>query len=235
METISNINIGTYNERFDLTTPHKFDVKDIVSPNEFSNALKDFNVCTASSNNPTKLDGNIIYSNYRKCSTNRVIFHDVKKDTSIASVITKLIPLPKWRFVPEDIKDLRISRLYAGKALSGTNIHSHTRAFNYLVEGKKKWIMFPSNEHNRRALNSLNWNYGSIKENTLEWYNKNIDVLDNNITELQIYIQNEKEVFYIPGGYYHAVINIEDSYGITYSMKKPLRRMKKKTARSSSG
>ncbi len=224
METISNINIGTYNERFDISIPHKFIIEDMVSADKFYNKLKDFNVRTASSNNPTHLDSNMRYGDYENSFKDCVVFHNIKKDESMAQVITELIPLPKFRFFPKKIKDLRISRLYAGKALSGTNIHNHTKAFNYLVEGKKKWIMFPSNDHNRRALNSLNWNYGSIKESTLEWYDKNITILNNKITDLQIYIQNKKEVFYIPDGYYHAVINIEDSYGITYSTKKSMQR-----------
>lgn len=148
---------------------------------------------------------------------NKYIFHDILKDKNLFNLVIKEIPLPcNFNF------KLRISRFYYGENSSGTYIHQHSPALNYLIKGKKLWIMFPNYMQNILFMknNDLNY-YCYVNNNTsksfINWLDLNLNKLIENIYGLQIFIQNAGEVVYIPNLFYHGVLNIEEFFGVTYS------------------
>ena len=75
------------------------------------------------------------------------------------------------------------------------------------------------NEHNRAFIERHNMRYGQVKLKTLDWLVQNQHILrqPQAIKDLRFFRQKKGEVAYIPPGCYHAVVNLEDVLGITYS------------------
>ncbi len=197
-------------------------IKDMVVEGHFLESLKDIRVGIATSSNSTKLELSDNFKNFvdnvMKKDNNKYVFHDVTKDEEARKIIPELIPLPV--FIPaKSVEQLRICRLYAGGKHSGTNIHQHSAALNYLVSGKKLWITFPFNEKNKIFIERNNMRYGQVKVPAINWLINNHGKLikENAIKDLKFFLQKRGEVAYVPPGHFHAVVNLEDVTGITYS------------------
>jgi hypothetical protein len=163
---------------------------------------------TGNSNFP---DGEIIYSDY----INNLNMHMDKYifDTSINSkleniqMIYDIIPLPKNHHINNRIA------LYSGQAYTGTHFHAHENAYNYLMKGKKLWmVMNDINDFNNDP-NLLN-----NKLNPVDWYINNINYYSKN-PNISIFIQNEGEVVFVPNSKYHFALNLEPSYGLFYESR----------------
>ena len=78
---------------------------------------------------------------------------------------------------------------------------------------------FPYNSSNNKFVEQNNMQYGKVKTSTLKWFLDSHQILQNanEITGMKVFIQQAKEVVYIPSGSHHAVVNLENSLGITYS------------------
>ena len=199
-----------------------FVMKDMVDPETFLEAFKDIRVDIASSSNSTNLNAVDYFKNFidhvMKKDNGKYVFHDISRDSRAKKIMPQLIPIP--RFIPARNMDaLRISRLYAGGKYSGTNLHNHSAALNYLVEGKKLWITFPFNEKNKLFVEKHNMKYGQVKDRTLDWLSQSAHLLteEGQIDDLKFFIQKKGEVALIPAGCFHAVVNLTDVMGITYS------------------
>lgn len=194
----------------------------MVDETTFLETLKDIKVGVATSSNSTQLASEDIFLNFvqktMQKDNGKYVFHDVTKDEAARKLIPSMIEIPK--FIPaKTINHLRICRLYAGAKLSGTNLHQHSAALNYLIKGQKLWLTFPYNEHNRAFIERHNMRYGQVKLKTLDWLVQNQHILrqPQAIKDLRFFRQKKGEVAYIPPGCYHAVVNLEDVLGITYS------------------
>jgi hypothetical protein len=199
-----------------------FVMKDMIGADVFLETLKDINVGVATSSNSTQLDSNDILLNFvqntMQKDSSKYVFHDITKDEIARKLIPSMIKIP--RFIPaKNMDELRICRLYAGAKFSGTNIHQHSAALNYLVSGQKLWLTFPYNEHNRMFIERNNMKYGQVKLKTLDWLVQNQHIIRHPkaVKGLKFFRQKRGEVAYVPPGCYHAVINLEDVLGITYS------------------
>jgi len=158
--------------------------------------------------------GNILYKDFIENKDNKkYIFHNILKNTDLFELIKKYIPLPKEY---ENI-NLRISRFYSGCKYSGTNIHNHSKAINYLCNGIKLWIIFPNTYQNIIFLKNNNLNYMSNNSLPLNCFLENYNLLNKNIENISIIIQEESDAIFIPDFYFHSVINLDECYGITYS------------------
>ena len=124
--------------------------------------------------------------------------------------ICRLIP-------PIKFENMRIARLYVGNEGTGSHIHNHSAAVNFLVHGLKVWILFPKTDKNTQFLRRNNILYGEIKENPLEWFERNEKTLTKNLEKVEIKLQQSGEVFLVPENYYHGVYNLTNVCGITYS------------------
>jgi hypothetical protein len=203
-----------------------FNMDQLIDPDVFLSNLKDIQVGIARSSNSTQTIEQGSFHHFvdkvMKKDHKKYVFHNVTRDPEARSIITSMIPIP--RFIPaKNMDQLRICRLYAGAKNSGTNIHNHSAALNYLVSGKKLWITFPFNDHNRNFIFDNNMRYGQVRDTAQEWLIKNYDLLTSQhaVDQLLFFIQEQGQVAYIPPGCYHAVINLDDVMGITYSWDEP--------------
>ena len=201
---------------------HLLTMPDLIAEGPFCSKLKEVEVQYAASGEATKLVGSLSFDEFIKRvmpkDNRKYVFHNILKDPIACSLIPQLIPIPSF-FKKKTIRDLRISRLFAGGKYSGTHLHIHSEALNYLVSGKKLWIMFPYSDKNNRFVETKNMRYGQIKTSAMQWFLDAYTELSEPgvLDELQVFIQHEKEVVYIPAGCHHAVVNLEDVIGITYS------------------
>ena len=200
----------------------KLVMPEMIKSNEFIASLGSNEVHYATSCNSTQLVSSANFKDFvdktmTKDNT-KYVFHNVTKDPNLAGIMDQLIPMPQ--FLPvKKMSQLRICRLYAGGKYSGTNLHNHSAALNYLVSGKKFWITFSFNKETHAFVESNSMKYGTVKDNTIQWLSKNLDLLNLNkeMLHLECFMQEGGQVVYLPEGQYHAIINLDDSIGITYS------------------
>ena len=201
---------------------HLLTMPDLIDEAPFCDNLKEIEVQYAVSGEATKLVGALCFDKFIKRvmpkDNSKYVFHNILKDPSACSLIPQLIPIPSF-FKKKSIHDLRISRLFAGGKYSGTHLHIHSEALNYLVSGKKLWIMFPYTDKNNQFVESKNMRYGQVKTSVMQWFlDAHSQLAEPGVLDgLQVFIQHEKEVVYIPAGCHHAVVNMKDVIGITYS------------------
>lgn len=195
---------------------------DMIGFNDFVNRLSSFQVHYAIGSNSTQLVSADNFKNFVEISmqinSKKYVFHNVTKDAELIKLMPDLIPIPK--FLPvQEMNELRICRLYAGAKHSGTNLHQHSAALNFLVSGKKLWMTFPTSEKNNAFVIKNKMQYGYVNDLALNWLYDNYELLiaKDSIDGLNFFIQNSGDVAYVPNGHYHAIINLEDSVGITYS------------------
>jgi len=211
---IKLIEINNYSEiKLDLNIPIKYKIKNnnIV---EIEKELYDYNLDYSIDGKSDKKIGNIIYKDFLENNdSKKYIFHNILKNQDLFEVIQKYIPLPKDY---ENVK-LRISRFYSGYKYSGSNIHSHSKAINYLCKGIKLWIIFPNTFQNKDLLKKNQLDYMSNIDLPLNCFLKHYDLLNKDVENLCIILQEESDAIFIPDYYFHSVINLDQCHGITYS------------------
>jgi hypothetical protein len=202
---IKKINYTDLNIQKLNNEPIIFISDDLIEQANFEKILENYNFDYSITDNVKTIKGNIKIKNLD--NKNKYIFHNFKNNIEL---INKIIEFP-------DLKQLRILNIYKGFKNSGCNIHCHSPALNYLINGKKLWLMFPNNLNNINFLKKNNFVYGKINERAKIWFEKNYNLLKNNIIGLKIFIQNKKNVVYIPNNYFHMIINLENVIGVVYS------------------
>lgn len=220
IETIDYKSIRNINDLANKT--YKLRMPEMVAIETFKASLNSKQVNYADSCNTTVLVNSENFKTFVEktmvSNNNKYVFHNVTKDPNIVHTIDKLIPIPK--FLPvKKTNQLRICRLYAGGKYSGTNLHNHSAALNYLVSGKKLWITFPFNKETHAFVESNAMKYGTVKQHTIKWLRNNLSLLLSKESELGLnfFTQKSSEVVYLPAGHYHAIINLDNCIGITYS------------------
>ena len=142
---------------------------------------------------------------------NAYVFQDVYENRVMFRIICRLLP-------PISTVGMRISRLYIGDKGTGSHIHNHSFAINYLIKGRKIWVLIPDTNENKKILNEKRMLYGMIRLDIkpLQWIEENRDELAK-IKGVEFKIQEEGDVFTVPENYYHGVYNLTKVCGITYS------------------
>ena len=113
-----------------------------------------------------------------------------------------------------------------GPKRSGTGVHVDplgTSAWNTLLVGRKRWLLFEP--HHTRTLvkgkrlvrkgeddEPINY-YADIVPRLIEEQGETFKVWD--------FIQEPMETIFLPGGWWHAVLNLEDSVAITQNFASP--------------
>jgi len=92
---------------------------------------------------------------------------------------------------------------YAGPAGSGVSLHMHTSAWNALVSGRKRWYLLPP---------LTVW--GPTDLPTAEWVRTVYPEMRRRGDPVHECTQEEGEVMWVPGDWYHATLNVEPSTGI---------------------
>lgn len=121
--------------------------------------------------------------------------------------------------IPETHRTIRTSKLFLGDIGTGSHLHYHSPVCNFLISGKKKWIIFPNNEYNANIIKEeLNFKRRKPQELSVgDWIEKNDDFLKTKIQGLEIIIQEARTVFFLPNDVFHIVLNLELTMGITCS------------------
>lgn len=200
---ICNLNSNEVKKVKILNLPTLFEILDV-----FSDFIVEYSVGGIS----TKLINKIKLSDFvfNEMESLKYVFHNAYKDLGMFSKLSSMIP-------PLKLEHMRMSRMYVGGMGTGSHIHSHSVAINYLISGKKIWIIFPNSEFNTSFLNKNRMNYGQIREEPLSWFLKNKTFLLNSLQNAQILEQEEGTVMNVPADYYHGVYNLTKVFGITYS------------------
>jgi hypothetical protein len=147
---------------------------------------------------------------------NKYIFHDFKDGPLLCKTISKYIKLP-YDILSQSAIQLRIQRLYYGNIKTGAHLHNHSAAINYLLKGSKLWIIFPPLLKNVQFVINNNFKYGNIHITVLDWLNQYLPLLKERVHNYNIFVQNENEIVYVPTGYFHMVINLNEVLGVTFS------------------
>mmetsp|Transcript_13504 Transcript_13504/g.20557 ORF Transcript_13504/g.20557 Transcript_13504/m.20557 type:complete len:410 (+) Transcript_13504:35-1264(+) len=113
-----------------------------------------------------------------------------------------------------------------GPERSGTTIHTDplgTAAWNTLIAGKKRWVLFPPSTPKRWAKASQFCKKGEDDEAS-QYFMQMLPRLKRDAKKyperyqgLEIYefTQNEGETVFIPHGWWHAVLNLTHTIGVT--------------------
>lgn len=199
---VNSKNVSKYN----VILPHAKD---------FINIIKDFKVDYSNNGNSTVIVGKKSIEEFILTelddNNQNYVFQNILDNFELFKCICSMINIPN----PE--LKMRISRLYIGSKGSGTHIHNHSVAINYLIDGKKLWFYFPKSKHNIKQLKKYSFEYLSIKISVIDWYNKYKNTLYNVFENFETCIQNSGESIFVPNEYYHGVINLERSIGLTFS------------------
>lgn len=181
----------------------------LVDKETFINTFKDDKFDYSYGGNSTFCKGEIKLSDHLINQENRYIFSDVV-NTPLFAKLNELIPKPKvnQKFI--------VSRVYCGARGTGSHFHHHPPAVNYLISGKKLWIMVPINKKNCKFYYE-HMEYGKIEKDLIEWINENKMLILENFIGLMTFIQEEGTVVYVPNNFIHFVLNLTDVIGITYS------------------
>lgn len=177
--------------------------------------LKEFKVNYSTDGNSTIYVGHMRLIDFLKTQMNEgnknYVFHDILNDLDMYEIVCREVIFPKIN------KTIRVSRLFVGSKGTGTHFHIHSSAVNYLIDGHKLWFYFPKTEHNKQKMKELNMEYGSIKINTVDWFNLNYSTLKDSMEDFKVMEQKSGFSVYIPENYFHGVINLTNVFGITYS------------------
>ncbi|KAI9297335.1 Clavaminate synthase-like protein [Neoconidiobolus thromboides FSU 785] len=112
-----------------------------------------------------------------------------------------------------------------GAARSGTDIHIDplgTSAWNALIKGYKRWVLFPPNTDK----NLIDPSNGRKDREAINWFSDEFmdPVLDptlGKILKMQQVLQRPGETIFVPGGWSHIVINVDFTIAITQNFCSP--------------
>ena len=154
-------------------------------------------------------DKNMNYKNYFEKNKNLYLFsresyHKKKVNTYIDDLT---FPNPFF-----NKKDIHHHVFYTGPKSSGILPHNHGDAFNLMIYGEKKWILFDSNIITQKINRFYEKKY---KKNILweNWYKNEYKYLISKTNVIE-FIQNPNDIVFVPRGYLHTVYNNKDTMGI---------------------
>ncbi len=107
-----------------------------------------------------------------------------------------------------------------GPERSGSTVHVDplgTSAWNTLISGRKRWVLFPPST-SRNIAKGLNVIQKGEDDEAINYF---VDMLPRirakhgHHVEIYELIQNPGETIFVPGGWWHGVLNLEDTVAIT--------------------
>lgn len=111
-----------------------------------------------------------------------------------------------------------------GPERSGTTVHIdplYTSAWNTSLQGHKLWVLFPETIPKfvvkGKAFRGKNYEDESINYFT-EILPKMIEAEGKERLGMITFIQGPGETVFIPGGWWHAVLNLDDTMAVTQNM-----------------
>jgi hypothetical protein len=91
-----------------------------------------------------------------------------------------------------------------------------TSAWNTVLKGLKLWVLFPPNTE-KRVVKGLDVIKKGEDDEAVNYFVDLVPRIKEKHPEVDIrlFLQAEGETVFVPGGWWHAVINLEDSIAIT--------------------
>ena len=116
-----------------------------------------------------------------------------------------------------DLKNIscKLSEFYLGGIQIATHLHIHITVLNFLIYGKKLWIIIPPTPTNKRLIKEKKWNYLNLEGNVSDFNVENIHFILKNFSFVITTYQESGEIIYLPKGFYHLVINFSENIGFT--------------------
>jgi len=179
------------------------------------------------------------YMHHNKDDSPLYIFDSSFEDDKTAQSILNDYRVPKYfrndlfRYVSESRRP-PYRWFLVGPERSGTCIHLDplaTNAWNTLIQGKKRWVLFPPHVPKRvvkgkgligkdeddEAIHYFMFILPRIKQRAAE----RADHEEYRDFACYEFTQNEGETVFVPHGWWHAVLNLTDTVGITQNFVSP--------------
>ncbi|EKX39010.1 hypothetical protein GUITHDRAFT_76659 [Guillardia theta CCMP2712] len=106
-----------------------------------------------------------------------------------------------------------------GPKRSGSSIHIDpcgTSAWNSLLAGRKRWVLFPPGTP-RSVIKPESW-LAQKRSEALDWFLYHLDGMKQQLPAHQQpveVIMEAGETIFVPGGWWHTVLNLEDTIAVT--------------------
>eukprot|EP01051_Picozoa_sp_SAG22_P002624 SAG22_NODE_119_length_19257_cov_43.260413_15_plen_607_part_00 len=114
--------------------------------------------------------------------------------------------------------DLPLYFVVAGPADAGVHFHQHNQAFNVLLTGSKRWWIFPPTTLPKPGppfgFKGPDANCPSIKV----WSEKYLPTLPPEARPIE-FVQRAGDVLYVPDGWFHGTVQLEDTVGVALQIK----------------
>ncbi|KAF8821196.1 histone lysine demethylase JMJD6a [Cardiosporidium cionae] len=112
-----------------------------------------------------------------------------------------------------------------GPKRSGSSIHIDpmgTSAWNALIQGYKWWVMCPSGTDKTIVKGKHLWKEGEADE-AIVWFDKILPRIKATYPQVKFLevVQKAGEVIFVPPGWWHAVLNLNDSISCTQNFVSP--------------
>lgn len=107
--------------------------------------------------------------------------------------------------------------LIVGPKRSGSTFHldpNSTSAWNAVIKGSKKWILFPPGVTPPGVFPSEDGGEVTTPLSIVEWFINYYNQIDKQMKCLECVV-NEGEMIFIPNRWWHSVINLEDTIALT--------------------
>jgi hypothetical protein len=116
-----------------------------------------------------------------------------------------------------DLKNIscKLSEFYLGGIHTGTHLHKHIDVLNFLIYGKKLWIIIPPTSNNKKIIKEKKWAYLNLEGNAYNFYLQNINFILKNFQNVFVTYQESGEIIYLPKNFFHLVINFSENIGFT--------------------
>ncbi|CAE7347585.1 jmjd6-a [Symbiodinium microadriaticum] len=167
------------------------------------------------------------YLNYRKRTKDDsplYIFDSKFESDAVGKSLLDEYSVPS--FFPEDLFSLVGEKrrppyrwFLVGPARSGTTVHIDplgTSAWNTVLKGCKLWVLFPPGVA-KRVVKGLDVIAKGEDDEAVNYFVDLIPRMRRKYPDLdmRLFLQYEGETVFVPGGWWHAVINLEDSIAVT--------------------
>jgi len=102
---------------------------------------------------------------------------------------------------------------------SGTNFHfdpNGTSAWNWVIRGRKRWLLYPPGDAPPGV--RFDGTTGILRAPpTAEWLEEVHESLEERARPVFDFVQSPGEVVFVPRGWWHAVLNLDDTVAITHN------------------
>ena len=109
---------------------------------------------------------------------------------------------------------------FCGPCHTGALPHSHGKALNLMVSGRKRWIMFDSKTNYGKQLENYYYMKYPSTYQWMDWFSQEYKQLKaNSNIKLYEFIQEPGDIVFIPDFFNHTVFNMKNTIGVVLELK----------------